>query len=181
MHLRRKKSKTDLLKEQVSDLTDRAADLTGRAATTVAPRVESARDAAVGAAGHAYEAASTRVRDDYAPRVRDQYVPRVRDAAAPAVAAALAKAAALTPGVEPPQEKKGGKLKKLVLLLGLGGAVAFAVKKFSGGPATPPPRPAPVRTPAPTPTPPPDAGAEPTSSPQVDGESSSPSVSAPGH
>lgn len=158
MHLRRKKSKTDLLKEQVSDLTDKAADLTGRAATTLAPKVESARDAAVGAAGHAYETASARVRDDY--------VPRAREAAAPAVAAALAKAAAIAPQVEPPEEDKGSKFKKLVLLLGLGGAIAFAVKKLGSEPAIPPPRPAPV----PRATPPPaGTAAQPAASAQVDG------------
>lgn len=170
MHLRRKKSTTDLLKEQVSDLTDQAADLTGRAVTTLAPKVESARDAAVGAAGNVYETASTKVRDDYAARVREQYVPRAREAAAPAVAAAMARANALASKVEP-EEKKSGKFKKLVLLLGLGGAVAFVLKKLGSPPSSPPPHPARVRKASPPPAPAPAAAAaaaEPTSSPPVD-------------
>lgn len=164
MFLRRKKSKTDLLKEQVHELTGKAAIASGRAATTLAPKVESAREAA----GAAYDTASHKVRDEYAPKVRDEYIPRAREAAtphvskakaaaAPAVAAALTKASAALPMVdEPEQKKKGGKLKKLLLLLGLGG-VAFAVVKKMQGSSTPqaPTRPTPVPTPAPNPAAPP--------------------------
>jgi hypothetical protein len=166
MFLRRKKSKTDLLKEQVHELTGKAVVMSGRAATNLAPKVESAKVAA----GAAYDTASTKVRDDYAPKVRDEYIPRAREAAtphvnkakaaaAPAVAAALTKASAALPVVhEEPKKKKGGKLKKLLLLLGLGG-VAFAVaKRLQGqGQATPaqPSRPTGVPSPAPNPAAPP--------------------------
>jgi hypothetical protein len=164
MFLRRKKSKTDLLKEQVHELTGKAVEISGRAATNLAPKVESAKVAA----GSAYDTASAKVRDDYAPKVRDEYLPRAREAAtphvtkakaaaAPAVAAALTKASAALPVVhEEPKKKRGGKLTKLLLVLGLGG-VAFAVAKRLQGQATPaqPSRPTGVPSPAPNPAAPP--------------------------
>jgi hypothetical protein len=132
MFLRRKKSKTDLLKEQVSELTGKAVEMSGRAATTLAPKVESA---------------SAKVRDEYAPLVLEEYIPRAKEAAtphvtkakaaaAPAVAAALAKAAAVLPAHEEPAKKKGGMFKKLLVFLGLGG-VAYAVAKKVRGSAPP--------------------------------------------
>ncbi|MGI8614699.1 MAG: hypothetical protein ACR2KL_12280 [Nocardioidaceae bacterium] len=172
MHLRRKKSKTDLFKEQVQDMAEKAVGLTGRAAGTLAPKVESAKEVA----GHALETASTKVRDDYVPRVRDEYAPlvrdkyaplvrdkyapRVREITAPAVAAALAKTGRTTVVAVP--KPKTHRLRTLLLAVGLGGAVAFAAKKFGGSgqaPAPFPTRPMPV----PRPTAVPDA--EPTIAP----------------
>lgn len=117
MFLRRKKTKTDLLKEQVHELTGKAVETAGRAATALAPTVDLASEAAVGA----YESASSKVRDEYAPRAAA--------AAAPAVASALTKAALLRPtSVEPPKRKSHGRLKKLLVVTGVGG-VGFAVAK----------------------------------------------------
>lgn len=116
MFLRRKQSKTDLVKERIQELTeslaDLANDLSGKAAVALAPKVETAREAA----SSAYDQASTKVRDDYAPKMRD--------AAAPAVAAALARAQLHR---EPPKKHR---LRKLLTILGLGGAAAYAAKKF---------------------------------------------------
>lgn len=153
--LRRKKSKVEVVREAAADLTDRASDLTGRASelatkagVVIAPKAAEARSVA----GSAYEAASHKIRDEVAPKVRDEY--------APAVAGALGKTRladtrlAQTKLVEPP--KKGGKLKKLLVLLGLGGA-AFVVSKRLGGSSstpvpTPPPAPHPTGSHATTPS-----------------------------
>jgi len=116
MHLRRRKSTADQVLERVQEMTDtvadKATDLTGKAAVALAPKVETAREAA----NSAYERASSRVRDDV--------VPKVRDAAVPAVAAAMAR----TPlGKEPAKKHR---LRKLLFILGLGGAAAYAAKRF---------------------------------------------------
>jgi len=89
MFLRHKKTKTDLLKEQVQELTGKAVEMSGRAATTLAPKVESA----VEAAGAAYGTATAKVRDEYAPLVLDEYIPRAVEAATPHVDKAKAAAA----------------------------------------------------------------------------------------
>ncbi len=138
LFLRRKKSKAELVKERVYDLTetlaDRAVDLSGKAAVALAPRVETARDAAAAA----YEQASTRVREDIAPRMRDDLAPRVRDdaarmraAAAPAMAAVLRRPEV----VEEPQ--KSHRLRNLLMLVGIGGLVAYAARKFGSGSSEP--------------------------------------------
>ena len=115
MHLRRRKSKADLVMERVQEisetLADKATDLSGKAAVALAPKVGTAREAA----SSAYEQASVLVRDDV--------VPKVREAAVPAVAAALARRQA-------PEPEKKHRLRKLLFLLGLGGAVAYAAKRF---------------------------------------------------
>jgi hypothetical protein len=160
---RRKKTKTDLLREQMNELTGKAVVTAGRAATTLAPKVDLAR----GAALVAYENASSKVRDEYAPLVLDVYVPRAaaaaaphvtraRAAAAPTVATALAKMALFMPTPEPPKKKSSGTLKKLLVVSGVGG-VSFAVAKKVQSSVTPaqssaPPRPTPVPNPAPNPT-----------------------------
>jgi len=123
MFQRRKKSTADLVKERVQEitetLTDKAADLSSKAAVAIVPTVGTAREAA----SSAYEQASTRVREDIAPKVREEYVAKVRDAAAAGAAAALVRA-----GVQPPEKKH--RLRKLLVLLGLGGAAAYAAKRF---------------------------------------------------
>ena len=115
MHLRRRKSKVDLVMERVHEisetLADKATDLSGKAAVALAPKVGTAREAA----SSAYEQASVLVRDDV--------VPKVREAAVPAVAAALARRQA-------PEPEKKHRLRKLLFLLGLGGAAAYAAKRF---------------------------------------------------
>ena len=119
MHLRRRKSKADLVKERVHDITetlsDKATDLSGKAAIALAPRVVTAREAA----NSAYEQANV--------IVRDEVVPKVREAAVPVVAAALARRQAAELEAEP--EKKH-RLRKLLFILGLGGAAAYAAKRF---------------------------------------------------
>ena len=161
---RRKKTKTDLLREQMNELTGKAVVTAGRAATSLAPKVDLAR----GAALVAYETASSKVRDEYAPLVLDVYVPRAaaaaaphvtraRAAAAPAMATALAKMAVFLPALEePPKKKSSGTMKKLLVVSGVGG-VGFAVAKKVQSSVTPaqsstPSRPTPVPTPAPNPT-----------------------------
>jgi len=54
--------------------------------------------------------------------VREEVVPKVREAAAPAVAAALAHRQASKP--------KKHRLRKLLFIVGLGGAAAYAAKRF---------------------------------------------------
>ncbi len=123
--LRRRKSKTDLVKERVHDLTDtftdKAVDLSGRAAVALAPKVVTARDAAAAA----YEQASTRVRDEVVPKVRDDYAVRAREVAAPAVSAMLKR--------KQEEKPKKHRLRKLLAVIGIGGAVAFVAKKFRSG------------------------------------------------
>lgn len=140
--LRRKKSKADKVKDTATDLQEKAVD-------TLGPKASDARDAAESA----IDAASTRVREDIAPKVRDEVVP--------AVASALGKTKladtrlAETSLVDPPKKKRG-KLKKLLILAGLGGAVFFVVKKVQGasnGAPVPPPAPRPTPAPAPAATP----------------------------
>lgn len=182
MFLRRKKSKTDLLKEQVSELTDKAVEGAARAATTLAPKVELARESAREAATLAYEAATP-------------HVTKAKAAAAPAVAAALVKAASVLPShEEEPPKKKGGKLKKLLALVGLGG-IAYGVSKkvqgsSSASASVAPPRPTPVPNPAPnpdaTPTPVPplqvdEPADEATAQPLVDGGDTNPAGDDDGH
>ncbi|MGH3359683.1 MAG: hypothetical protein ACRDO7_12850 [Nocardioidaceae bacterium] len=155
--LRRKKSKADAVKDRAADLQEKAVDALG-------PRASDARDAAESA----IDAASTRVREDLAPKVRDEVVP--------AVATALGKTRladtrlAETSFVDPP--KKKSKLKKLVILAGLGGVAFVVVKKLQGSSdGAPVPPPAPRPTPAPTPSRP-DAGeqtAAETDAPTTDG------------
>lgn len=135
--LRRKKSKTDAVKDKAVDLQEKAVDALG-------PRAGDARDAAESA----IDAASTRVREDLAPKVRDEVVP--------AVASALGKTKladtrlAETSLVDPPKKKKS-KLKKLAILAGLGGVAFFVVKKLQGASnGAPVPPPAPRPTPAPS-------------------------------
>ena len=124
--LRRRKSKAELVKERVHDLTDtftdKAVDLSGRAAVALAPKVVTARDAATAA----YEQASTRVRDDVVPKVRDDYAVRAREVAAPAVNAMLKRNV-----IE--EKPKKHRLRKVLALIGIGGAVAFVAKKFRSG------------------------------------------------
>lgn len=117
----RKKSRTDLVRERIQELTDNlsemANELSGKAAVALAPKVETALDAA----SSAYGQASSKVRDDYASKVRD--------AALPAVAAARGKV-----GREKPKKHR---LRNLIILLGLGGAAAYAAKKFGFGGQSP--------------------------------------------
>lgn len=124
MHLRRK-SKAYLLKQRVHDLTDtlidKAADLSDTA-TTLAPKVTTAREAAASA----YEQASHRVREDVVPRVRDDYAVRAREVAAPAVTAMLSRKV-----IE--EKPKKHRLRKLLALIGIGGAVAYVANKFRSG------------------------------------------------
>jgi hypothetical protein len=121
MFLRRKKSTTDLLKERVYELTETlgelATELSGKAAVALGPTVVTAREAA----SSAYDQASTKMREDV--------VPKVRGAAAPAVGAALARAQTHR------EPEKKHRLRTLLILLGLGGAAAYAAKKlgFGGG------------------------------------------------
>lgn len=123
MFLRPKKSKTDLVKERIQELSESVADLANdlsvKAAVALAPRVETARGAA--------SSTSTRVREEYAARVRD--------AAVPAIAAALARAQVQDEQDEQVQEEqpKKHRLRKLLMILGLGGAAAYAAKKFGLG------------------------------------------------
>lgn len=121
MFLRRKKSTTDLLKERAYELTETlselATELSGKAAVALGPTVVTAREAA----SSAYDQASTKMREDV--------VPKVRGAAAPAVGAALARAQAHR------EPEKKHRFRTLLILLGLGGAAAYAAKKlgFGGG------------------------------------------------
>jgi hypothetical protein len=177
MFLRRKKSKTDLLKEQVSDLTGKAVETAGRAAVTLAPVVESARESAKEAAGRAavtlapvVESARESAKEaaGAAYEAATPHVTKAKAAAAPAVAAALVKAASVLPSAEEePPKKKGGRLKKLLVLLGLGG-VAFAVSKKLQGSSTPPAPSRPTPVPDPAPTPAPEPVVTPTAQPAVD-------------
>jgi len=125
MHLRRK-TKAYLLKQRVHDLTDTLIDKAGdlsETATTLAPKVTTAREAAASA----YEQASHRVRDDVVPRVRDDYAIRMREVAAPAVAAVL-----MRKQIEEEKPKKH-RLRKLLALIGIGGAIAYVANKFRSG------------------------------------------------
>ncbi|MGH3499266.1 MAG: hypothetical protein ACRDP1_17570 [Nocardioidaceae bacterium] len=169
MHLRRKKSKTEVVRDRVSDLADSASDLASRTATSMAPHVEDARSTA----GSAWEKAGTKLRDeivpkvkdDYIPLVRDEYAPKLKDAAAPVVASALTRAQRKSVAVQDKAQRKLDKelgrkpqkkhrLRKLLVLVGLGGAGAFVAKKLASGGAAPlPPPPAPRPHPVPDPKP----------------------------
>lgn len=152
MFLGRKKSRADKVREAVGDFKGKAAEVSKDAASTLAPKMETARDSAVRGASKGYDQASSLVRDEVVPRVRDDYAPRIREAAAPAVAAVLER----TPGVEPPKEKKRSRLKRLLVLTGLAGAAAFVYSKVKGS-SEPTPAPAPAPRPSPPrPTPVPD-------------------------
>lgn len=169
MHLRRRKTTTEVLMEHVQDLAQRAVDVGEQAVIALAPLVEEAREVA----GAAYDGARERVRDDIVPRVRDEYVPRVRDgvgdrmrsdvlpkakaaAASPLVAAALAKTPINLPTTAP--AKQTHRVRNSVLALGVGGGAAYAVNRLRGGsapggssytPPQPPPRPTAVPDPVP--------------------------------
>lgn len=168
MHLRRRKTTTEVLMEHVQDVAQRAVDVGEQAVAALAPLVEEAREVA----SAAYDEARVKVRDEYVPRVRDEYVPRVRDgvgermrtdvlpkakaaAASPLVAAALAKTPINLPTTPPAKETH--RVRNSVVALGLGGGVAYAVNRFRGGstsgssytPPQPPPRPTAVPDPVP--------------------------------
>ncbi len=175
MQLRRRNSRSEVLRDRVQDFAGRAAELGDQTVTALAPRVEEARDIALGAYDHARE----RVRDDYVPLVRDEYVPRVRGevsdryrkdvlprakavAASPKVAAALAR----SPIDLPAPRKKTHKVRNTVLLLGVGGAAAYGVSRLVSGSTSggssyePPPRPTAVPDPAPAAPPSDEAGVD---------------------
>ncbi|MGH3424184.1 MAG: hypothetical protein ACRDO8_05615 [Nocardioidaceae bacterium] len=151
--LRRKKSKADVVRERATDLWGDASEMAGKAADTIGPRLEEVRDELT----PKVNAAVDRTKDELAPRV-NAAIDRTREDIVPAVAEALGKTRladtrlADTPLVEPPKKNKH-RIRKLLILLGLGGAAAFAYKKFfadsagSGGSYAPP---------APVPTPPPN-------------------------
>lgn len=131
MFLRRKKSKADLVMERVHDitdtLTDKAVDLSGRAAVALSPKVETAREAA----SSAYEQASTKVRTDIVPRVREDIAPKVRDDAGKVRdTAAIAATAALARARARSEQPKKHRLRKLMVVLGVAGAAAYAAKKL---------------------------------------------------
>ena len=123
MHLRRRKTTTDVVMERVQEIADKATDLSGKAAVVVVPKVVTAREAA----NIAYDQASARIREEVVPKMRDEYAARVREAAAPAVAAALARRR-VEVEAEPPPEKH--RLRTLLMVLGLTGAAAYAAKRF---------------------------------------------------
>lgn len=168
MHLRRRKTTTEVLMEHVQDLAQRAVDVSEQAVAALAPLVDEAREVATAA----YDEARVRVRDEYVPRVRDEYVPRVRGevgervrndvlpkaqaaAASPFIAAALAKSPFNLPAKPP--VKQTHNVRNSVVALGLSGGVAYAVNRFRGGstsgssytPPQPPPRPTAVPDPVP--------------------------------
>lgn len=182
MGLRKKKS-----------LMDQAGDYVATAKPHVEAALESARDfvqdTALPALNDAKDKAGPALadaRDKAAPVIADARdkaaanLSDARDKAAPVIASGAAIAAERATAAkskadakvaelkgEPPK-KKGGKLKKLVLLAGLAGAVAFVAKKLQGGSSSdnwqssytpsPPPSPRPTTTPTPAA---PGAGADP--------------------
>ena len=120
MHLRRKRTTADLVMERVQEIADKATDLSGKAAVALAPKVETAREAA----NLAYDQASARIREEVVPKMRDDYAGRIREAAAPAVAAAAARTSLVK------ELPKKHRLRKLLTVLGLAGAAAYIAKRF---------------------------------------------------
>lgn len=140
--------------EIAKDLTDAIAPHVDKAREELGPRLAEARDQI---APHV-ETARERFVQEVVPAVQHA-VDQAREQAAPVAEEArkrgLAAAAALK-GEEP--EAKGGKKRKLLVLAGLVGLAAVAVKKLTGGGAETQNwqsnyTPAPAPTPAPTPTP----------------------------
>ncbi|MDN5856655.1 MAG: hypothetical protein L0K86_28230 [Actinomycetia bacterium] len=129
--LRRKKSKADEVKDKATEIQEKAAE-------TIGPKVSDAREAA----GSAFES------------VRDDIAPAIRDGVASAISTSDGKDSEAK--ADKPKKKRGGKLKKLVIITGIGGIVFFVTKKVKdsqNGPPVPPPAPRP--TPAPSPATPP--------------------------
>lgn len=136
--LRRKKSKADKVK-------DKAAELQEKATETLGPKASDAREAA--------ESAFGTVREDIAPKIREEIVSAIGSAEA-AVTSSVDEGASKVKKKK--EKKRGGKLKKLVIVAGLGGVAYFVTKKVKesqSGPPVPPPAPRP--TPAPSPATPP--------------------------
>lgn len=154
MHLRRRKSTTEVLMEHVQDLTERAGDLGEHAVSALATGAGEARDAATGAYGQ------VRGRIGIRDRVRSDVVPKAKAvAASPVVVGALAKSA--IDRAKP--RKKTHRLRNLLVALALGGASFAAARRFgrfsstSERSYTPPPRPTAVPDPVPAAPPPDDA------------------------
>lgn len=151
MHLRRRKSTTEVLMEHVQDLTERAGDLGEHAVSALATGAGDARDAATGAYGQ------VRGRIGIRGRVRSDVVPKAKAvAASPVVVGALAKSA--IDRAKP--RKKTHRLRNLLVTLALGGASFAAARRFGRFSSTPdpsytppPPRPTAVPDPVPDPVP----------------------------
>lgn len=111
----------EMVSERVADLREQAAELAGEAAERLAPLVDEARTKLPEYVEQAREKGST-----YATTAKAAAVPAVTAATAATTAKArgLAEQAGL---VEPP--KKTHRLRNLLVLVGLGGLVAFVVKK----------------------------------------------------
>lgn len=155
------------LRDQVEDLAVRIQPHVENAIDQITPVLEDARDRAGAAAGDAREKAAPYVSDAREKFVKD-VVPAVTavvvaagEKAEPYADEALrrgrATAAAVKGEVDAPKQKKGSKLRKLVVFLGLAGLGALVYKKLKGDdsstawqssyqptPAPTPPTPAPV-------------------------------------
>jgi ElaB/YqjD/DUF883 family membrane-anchored ribosome-binding protein len=160
------------LRDQVEDLAERIQPHVENAIDQITPVLEDARDRAGAAAGDARDKAAPFVSD-----AREKFVKDVVPAVTAAVAAAgekaepyadealrrgRATAAAVKGEVDAPKQKKGSRLRKLVVFLGLAGLGAFVYKKLKGDDSSTAwqssYQPAPAPTP-PTPAPVPDATA----------------------
>lgn len=138
-----------------SELSEAIAPHVERARDELAPRLSDARDQV---APHV-ETVRDRITTDVLPKVQ-QVVQDAREQAGPAAEearrrGALAAAALKGEEVQPAKsEKSGGKLRKLLVLVGLAGLGAFVAKKLSGGESSNwqssyTPAPAPAAPPAP--------------------------------
>ncbi|GAA1933129.1 hypothetical protein GCM10009815_29510 [Nocardioides marmoribigeumensis] len=120
----------------LSDARDRLGPALEDARERITPVLEDARDRAVPAAERARDAARVRLADA-AANVATRLDDRLPDDRTPDFIA------------DASTNKKGGKLRKLLVLAGLGGVAALVVKRLQGDPAptwqaaTPPPAPAP--------------------------------------
>ena len=141
-------------REQANELSDRVGPALSDARDRIGPALEDARDRIGPALDDARERITPRLED-----ARDRAVPAAnaaRDAALVKLAATAATVATKlddrlpddrTPAfiANASTNKKGSKLRKLLVLAGLGGVAAFAVKKLQGDStptwqaATPPP------------------------------------------
>lgn len=150
----RKEKFVEQAQELASDLSEALTPHVEKAKDELAPRIAGAREQA---APHV-EAIKERIANDVVPKVQ-QVVSDAREQAGPVAEEArrrgTAAAAALKgEDVEVKQAKKGGKLRKLLLLVGLAGLGAFVAKKLKGDDSSNwqssyTPSPAPAAPPAP--------------------------------
>lgn len=169
------KSKTKNVRQHASELAGRLAPHVESARDKAAPYVADARDKAAPYVAEARSKAAPLVADAR-DRINHEVVPVITAALAAANEATedvreeakrrgLATAAALRGDVEPPHESH--RLRKALVVLGLGGAIAFVVRKLTSrqpstswqSSYTPPPSPAASSTPVRDETPTATAGA----------------------